>query len=444
MLSGRAYGRRPATATARALLPAHEPVSAGAALPARALPGARERATTRALLAAVLLLVAFAPAARVAAQDIGGRRLGPLTLSGEASGSFAPEDTAFFNDTGYDVYPLRLLWLSASAELRLGARAAVLAEVVSENVDAPRLRGAYLRLRPFRERSFDVQAGRVPPVFGSFARNSYGSSNPLIGLPLGYQYLTTLRADAAPESADNLLRMRGRGWLVRYPVGNPLFAPGLPLASSRFWDVGVQARIGVEPVTFAVALTQGTLAAPRFHDDNGGKQLSARLGFSPRTGLLFGASFAGGEYADRDLTADLPPAQASRTLRQLALGGDAEYSWGHWLLRAEAVYSRSDLPELQAPPIDAPVEALALSVEGVRRLVPGLYAAARFDHLGFSRISGTSGSAGWDAPVTRIEAGMGFQPWRPLTLKAVYQQNWREEGFPGRHVFVAVQALVRF
>jgi hypothetical protein len=391
-----------------------------------------------------LSLCAAAVSLRLDAQDLSGRRIGPLTFSGEASGSLAPEDSAFFNDTGYDVYPLRLLWLSLSAELRLGARAGVLAEVVSENLEAPRVRGAYLRVRPFRDRAFDLQAGRIPPVFGAFARRSYGSANPLIGLPLGYQYLTTLRTDAAADSADSLLRVRGRGWLVRYPVGDPRPAPGLSLASSRFWDTGVEARIGREPLSLGVAVTQGTLAAPRLEDDNDGKQVSARLAWTPRIGLVLGFSAARGEYADRTLMAALPEGQASRTLRQAALGADAEYSWGRWLLRAEGLYSRFDLPELREPRIDAPVGALALSAEGVRRLAPGLYAAARVDRLGFSRVTGTTRTAGWDAPVTRVEAGIGWQPWRPLTLKAVYQYNWRDEGYQGRRGFVAVQALARF
>lgn len=391
-----------------------------------------------------LLVCAAALSLPVGAQDLSGRRLGPLTLSGEVSGSLAPEDTAFFNDTGYDVFPLRLLSASLSLDLRLGPRARVLAEIVSENLGEPRVRGAYLRLRPFRGRAFDVQAGRIPPVFGSFARRPYGSANPLIGLPLGYQYLTTLRADAAPDSADELLRVRGRGWLVRYPVGAPGFAPGLPIASSRFWDTGIEARIGREPLSLAAALTRGTLAAPRFSDDNDGKQVSARLAWTPRTGLVIGASAARGEYADRSLIAALPTGQASRALRQVAFGGDAEYSWGPWLLRVEGIHSRFDLPALNEPRIGAPVAVLSLSAEAVRRLGPGLYAAARVDQLAFSCISGTARSAGWDAPVARVEAGLGWQPWRPLTLKAVYQHNWRDEGYSGRHGFVAAQALLRF
>ena len=390
------------------------------------------------------LALPVALASPLSAQSLSGHRIGPLTFSGEAAGALAPKDTAFFNDTGYDVYPLRMIFISLSAEIRLGSRASVLAEGVSENLTAPRLRGLYLRVSPFKDHAFDVQAGRIPPVFGSFARRSYSSSNPLIGLPLGYQYLTTVRTDAAADTTNALLRVRGRGWLLRYPVGNPSFAPGLPLTSSRFWDTGVEARIGREPLSLGVAVTQGTLANPRFKDDNDGRQVSARLGWTPRTGLILGVSAARGQYANRTLMAALPADQASHPLRQTSLGGDAEYSWGPWLLRAEGLYSRFDLPALREPRIDAPVKALALSVEGVRRLLPGLYAAGRIDHLGFSHIVGTTRAAPWDAPVSRVEAGLGWQPWRPLTFKAVYQHNWRTEGYVGRHGLVAAQAMARF
>jgi len=316
--------------------------------------------------------------------------------------------------------------------------------VVSENLDAPRVRGLYLRLRPLRDHDLDLQAGRIPPVFGSFARRSYSAANPLIGLPLGYQYLTTLRADAAPDSADGLLRVRGRGWLVGYPIGNHRVAPGLPLVSSRYWDTGIEARIGREPLSLAIAVTQGSLASPRWEDDNHGKQISARLGASPRIGLVLGLSGARGPYASRVLTRALPQGQAERSFQQTSLGGDAEYSWGAWLVRAEAVYSRFDLPELREPRIPSPVRALALSGEGVRRLAPGLYAAFRIDRLTFSRLPGTSRTVPWDAPVTRVEAGLGYQPLRPITLKVAYQRNWREEGYAGRRGFLAGQALVRF
>ena len=41
-------------------------------------------------------------------------------------------------------------------------------------------------------------------TFGAFARRTYANDNPLIGYPLAYQYLTSLRPDAVPATADAL------------------------------------------------------------------------------------------------------------------------------------------------------------------------------------------------------------------------------------------------
>jgi hypothetical protein len=78
-------------------------------------------------------------------------------------------------------------------------------------------------------------------------------------------------------------------------------------------------------------------------------------------------------------------------------------------------------------------------VEGRYKIRPGLYAAARADHLGFSRVRGIA----WDAPVWRIEAGGGFSPRRHLLLKGVYQYS-RREGTPASLRAIAGQLLAWF
>ncbi len=56
----------------------------------------------------------------------------------------------------------------------------------------------FARIRPWPARRFDIQVGRIPPTFGAFGRSAYGTANMLIGTPLAYQYLTSLRPDALP------------------------------------------------------------------------------------------------------------------------------------------------------------------------------------------------------------------------------------------------------
>jgi hypothetical protein len=80
------------------------------------------------------------------------------------------------------------------------------------------------------------------------------------------------------------------------------------------------------------------------------------------------------------------------------------------------------------PTIPGPLVATGGWIEGRYKFHPRFYGAARLDHLGFSSITGTTRTADWDAPVTRIELGGGFLLQRNLQLKASFQRNTREGG----------------
>ena len=391
--------------------------------------------------AVVALAAAAAPAFAADPRSLAGGR---LRLGGEASFALAAEDEGFFNFTDYRDSYLRMARLGASAELRLSPHLSLLGEARTYNLRDLRAYALYARVRPFAAREVDFQIGRIPPVFGAFARRRYGPDNPLLGLPQAYQYLTSIRADAVPATADDLVRMRGEGWLVRYPVGNRAAAAGMPLVASLQWDTGIEVRVGSEPLQLSAALTQGTLGNPRFRDDNDGKQGAARVAWTPLTGLIVGASGARGEYLDRALEAILPPALAARSYRQEAWGADAEYSRDHWLVRSEVIWVDWDMPALRAPLITSPLRARAVMVEGRYKLAPGLWVAARFDDLAFSDLQATGGTFTWDAPVRRLEVGAGYAIHRYVHVKASWQRNRRDGGVVHAQDFVAGQVLLWF
>lgn len=218
--------------------------------------------------------------------------------------------------------------------------------------------------------------------------------------------------------------MRGRGWLPSFPLGSQEAAPGLPLVNALRWDTGVQARAGSDRLEVLAAYTAGTLASPRVRDDNGGRQLSARVAGRPATGLVLGASAARGAWLGRDAVRGL--AMDADAFAQQAFGLDAEYSRGYWLVRAEGVWSAWDVPAFGEPRLEGPLRARGLFLEGRYKLLPGLYAAARVDHLGFNRPRGMA--VDWEAPVVRFEGGAGYHIRRNVLARAVYQHNRREDG----------------
>ena len=366
---------------------------------------------------------------------------GTIRVTGDVSIAVGSRDTeAFFNYTDYEHNALRLVRLSLAGAWRPTSRFAVLTELRSEDVERVQTYALYVRVRPWKSIPLDVQAGRIPPVFGVFGRRSYGTANPLIGYPLAYQYLTSLRPDAIPATADDLLAMRARGWQSSFPVGTAQPAPGVPLITAYRWDTGVEAHLDTSHIEAAAAVTAGTLSNPRVRDDNDGHQISGRIAWKPIVGLVIGSSVASGEWLNGDLKKSLG-SYGTGHYRQEALGLDVEYSRDYWIVRSELVASRWTLPQLAPPVIDRPLRATAAFLETRYRIAPRFFAAARLDGLTFSQIRGQRRFNGelktWDAPVTRVEAGGGVYLQRNLTVRAVVQRNWRDGGRVHNRTFVS-------
>jgi hypothetical protein len=358
-----------------------------------------------------------------------------LSLGGEGSISIAQKDHGYFNEFEYGHSSLRLFRARLVGEARWGDHVAALGEARQENTDSPRLYALYVRLRPWTRGPLDVQAGQVPPLFGAYPRRAYGDDHPLIGEPLGYQYLLSLRPDTAPASLDDLIRVRGRGWRVHYS-GAATISSGLTPIQVQRWDTGVEARVSGARADFAAAVTQGSPSNPRVRDDNGGKCVTVRGTWRPGPGWVLGGSAASGRYLSRELEQDL----GTRTQR--ALGADLAYSRGRLVVQTEAMRFSWAAPLPTPDDIDLP--GFAALVEVRVKVWPGLSVAARADRLAFDRIPTSSGPQAWEYAVSRFEGGVAFTPRRHILLKAVYQYDRRAAGPNARQSFVAGQALLWF
>ena len=283
-------------------------------------------------------------------------------------------------------------------------------------------------IRPWADHAFDIQVGRVPPTFGAFGRRTYAADNPLIGYPLAYQYLTSLRPDSLPADADDLLRQRGLGWLDRFSIGSATRSRGVPIVSAFRWDTGVQVHAAGGFIDATAAVTAGTLSNPLFSDDNSGKQVAGRVELRPAMGLILGVSAARGPFVSTTAARAAGGDGHDTEYTQTAWGGDVEYSRGYYLVRFETIVSDWRLPIVRPPVLELPLRALSTSLEGRYKIVPGLYAAVRLDHLGFSDVTGAQTRAAWDAPTTRLELGGGYSIQRNLLVKLSYQHNTRRGG----------------
>lgn len=369
---------------------------------------------------------------------------GHVTIGGDVSATFGSADPGYFNYTDYEHDALRMLRLDLTASVRANDHISFLGDLRTENGDAPTPYAFYVRIRPWVSRGLDIEAGRIPPAFGSFTRRSYVSDNLLIGYPLAYQYLTSLRADSLPSNADNLIRMRGRGWESNFQYGSTTPARGVPLVDAFRWDTGVQVHAASAAVDGTIAVTTGTLSHPLFGDDNGGRQIAGRVAFHPTAGFIVGASAARGPFVTTDAAHAVPSGTAGGSMTQQAFGVDVEYSRDYYLVRSEVIYSGWKLPQVARPFIRDTLGSVGTYVEGRYKLRPGLYVAGRVDHLSFSDITGSSGTTSWEAPVSRVEVGGGYSIQRNLVAKFSFQHNTRPAGLVQSSNLVAAQLLFWF
>jgi hypothetical protein len=392
-----------------------------------------------------------------------------LIVSGDASITIGPRDQGYFNAIEYYHDALNVVRLGLSVELKANDRVSVLGQVIDQislrdmgdappgaswdsfetNRNVVRPYALFVRVRPWTDRAISIQAGRIPPVFGVFARQVYAATEPLISLPLAYHYPTTVRSNSVPRSAIGFMRWRGSGWRSRYRIGTEDWGQGVPIVSALRWDTGVQAQIGDRESLFelSAAVTNGTLANPLFEDDNGGKQVSGRLAWHPTAGLVAGVSLARGAFLSDELIATLPENLRDRSYTQSAFGADFEYSREYWLVRTETIVNGWRLPAIDPPFIEPTLRAWATYVEGRWKLSPRWYVAARWEHLGFSKIDpglDEGGPQPWDGPVTRVEIGGGYTVLRNVRVKVAYQYDWRDAGFTRHDGALATQLVYWF
>lgn len=196
-------------------------------------------------------------------------------------------------------------------------------------------------------------------------------------------------------------------------------------------------------LSYALALTKGTLANPTAKD-NDGAQLVGRLGLQPAMGLKLGLSGAYGLYMNDGIerARDFPTGQTAESFNRIIFGVDLEYTRGLIELYAEAVRNEWEVPNLE----ENSLGSTGGYIEGRYTFYPGAYWALRYGRLGFDKIAaGQGGKEPWDYTVQRVETGLGYYLDRNVRLKLVTQLNFKED-FPGKKEehLVSVQVASTF
>ena len=361
-------------------------------------------------------------------------------ISADFDWSFSNSEKSPLNATFYGDNLLKLLRVSLLFNFQASDRVGLYVNLTSENGGSPHLYGGFVRLAPFSDKNFWVQAGKIPQAFGAFPERWYPFINPLIGNPLMYSYLTSLQARNVPANAGDLLSQRGNGFSSQFggPGGGSPHA-GMPMIQIFRWGAGGIGYGSVGPFEYRGGLTAGSVSNPLQVDDNGGTQILGGARFRPSPAVNAGFSASHGPYL-ADLSEGALGGRPRDSYHQTAVGSDFHYARGYLLLWGEIGWSRWDSPN-----VDEPLDATSAFVESRYRLLPGLYAAARLDRLTFSDVTRRTGSKEpWDFPLSRVEIGTGFSWERHVLLKLAGQFNWYDKATDLNENIIVFQIVVHF
>ena len=243
------------------------------------------------------------------------------------------------------------------------------------------------------------------------ARSAGAPTAPTIrssAIPLAYQYLTSLRTDAMPATADDLLRMRARGWRSSFPIGSQAPGPGVPLVSGFQWDTGVQVELadrtgrgGRARSPTARCRTRACRTTTAENRSPAASAVTPAVGLSRRLGRAW-------RVAGAERWRPTPRRRSNRsapTSSTRAITGSFAARWSGAAGRFPARSAPSNTHDARRARLAGSRDATASRRGSSSRRAP---IASGFQTLHGSTI-GTLGLP-WDAPVTRIEGGSRLLP----------------------------------
>ncbi|MCC6962179.1 MAG: hypothetical protein IT585_02915 [candidate division Zixibacteria bacterium] len=312
--------------------------------------------------------------------------------------------------SNYDFIRARIFFDAAASE-----NASVFTQILIDN-DRFHLYGAYVRLSRIGGKSLNLHAGLIPNTVGYWGPRTYSDKNPLISVPLMYNYHTALNPGADQVSTAQLFWQRGRGY-ARY---------GWPILYDACWNTGVELYGAIGSFDWSVAAISGTLSSPAIQPEKDMPQFTAKLtcyassalsimlnGFAgPYLSSLESLEANGAEYED-----GYHSGKSAEDYLNYGGGIGTLFDYGYLEALAEGFWTRWEHP------IFGNLDAYSAYLNLRYKFAPQWYLAGRIETIRFSQLDfGTGlGEQDWDYPLNRMELGVGYRLDPSVTLKAVTQ-----------------------
>ena len=195
-----------------------------------------------------------------------------------------------------------------------------------------------MRVTPWEDGRFTLQAGKFSTVVGNWVARHLSWENPFINAPLPYENVTPLEDIVAPYYYGSLTgQLRDPKYQYLPVIWGPVYATG----------VSVAGRIG--QFDYAAEVKNASLSsrpeswdATRIGFDH--PTLSTRIGFRPSEMWNFGFSASDGAYFRPEAQPTLPFGRDIGDYHQRVLGQDISFAWHHVQLWAEFYEAQFEVP----------------------------------------------------------------------------------------------------
>ena len=267
----------------------------------------------------------------------------------------------------------------------------------------PILYGAYIRYD--HTPNAHLEAGIIPVPVGLWGPRTYADKNPLVAVPLIYQYKTVMKTFGGVQTtAQEMLEERGA-------------AAYSPMLYDFCWNAGVHGYASAGPFDIGAALQAGSLGSPSREMKYDYPNVTANVNWVPGPWLTVGVWGASGPFLPTSVEAMLPDGKKTEDYHQQTVGALLHAAYGHGELYAEGIVNRFDHPFL------GDLNAQGGYVDVTYTFLTQWYAAARIEALGFNRLSPAIDPEEnrWDYPLSRYEAGVGYRSSPRTVVKLVTQ-----------------------
>jgi hypothetical protein len=289
-----------------------------------------------------------------------------------------------------------------------------------------------MRVTPWEDGRFTLQAGKFSTVVGNWVDRHLSWENPFINAPLPYENVTPLEDIAAPAYGYLTGKLTNPKYDYLPVIWGPVYATGASVAGR----IG-QFDYAAEVKNASLSSRPESWDATRIGFDH--PTVSTRIGFRPSEMWNFGFSASDGAYFRPEAQATLPFGRDIGDYHQRVLGQDISFAWHHVQIWAECYEARFEVPLI------GDADTFVYYVEAKYKFTPQLFGAVRWNQQFFADVpNGFGGNMPWGHDLWRADLAAGYRFTAHTQLKIQYSIEHEENGPRDFGHTFAAQFTVRF